>query len=49
MKRKDYRKPTMMVVKLQQQTHLLAGSGEEASPSGQAGTQDYGWNEYKEE
>ena len=27
MKRKDYQKPTMKVVKLQQQTHLLAGSG----------------------
>ena len=26
MKRKDYLKPTMHVVKLQQQTHLLAGS-----------------------
>lgn len=26
MKRKDYRKPTMKVVKLQQQTHLLAWS-----------------------
>ena len=26
MKRKDYLKPTMKVVKLQQQAHLLAGS-----------------------
>lgn len=26
MKRKDYLKPTMQVVKLQQQAHLLAGS-----------------------
>ena len=28
MKRKDYQKPTMQVVKLQQQAHLLAGSGQ---------------------
>lgn len=27
MKRKDYQKPTMNIVKLQHQTHLLAGSG----------------------
>ena len=26
MKRKDYQKPTMNIVKLQQQTHLMAGS-----------------------
>lgn len=48
MKRKAYKKPTMKVVKLQQQAHLLAGSGE-GSPSGNAGMQDYGWNEYQEE
>ena len=29
MKRKDYQKPTMNIVKLQQQAHLLAGSGQE--------------------
>ena len=28
MKRKDYQRPTMEVVQLQHQTHLLAGSGE---------------------
>ena len=28
MKRKDYQKPMMNIVKLQHQTHLLAGSGE---------------------
>jgi len=28
MKRKDYQKPTMKVVQLQHQTHLLAGSVE---------------------
>jgi len=26
MKRKDYQKPTMEIVQLQQQSHLLAGS-----------------------
>ena len=34
MKRKDYEKPTMQVVKLQQQTHLLAGSGVQSMRSG---------------
>ena len=29
MTKKDYQKPTMQVVKLQQQAHLLAGSGQE--------------------
>jgi len=28
MKKKEYERPTMQVVKLQQQTQLLAGSGE---------------------
>ena len=28
MTKKDYLKPTMQVVKLQQQAHLLAGSGQ---------------------
>ena len=27
MNKKDYLKPTMNIVKLQQQTHLMAGSG----------------------
>ena len=43
MKRKDYEKPTMQVVKLQQQPQLLAGS------NGQAGVQDYNWNNEEEE
>jgi len=43
MKRKDYRKPTMKVVKLHHQCHILAGS------NGQAGVQDYKWNDYEEE
>ena len=36
MKRKDYRKPTMQVVKLQHQTHLLQASGVQSTRS------DYG-------
>ena len=36
MKRKDYQKPTMNIVKLQQQTHLMAGSGVQSMRS------DYG-------
>lgn len=36
MKKKDYLKPMMQVVKLQQQG-ILCGSG-------QAGVQDYNWN-----
>ena len=38
MKKKEYEKPTMQVVQLKQQTHLLQGSG-------QADVQDYYWNE----
>ena len=38
MKRKKYEVPTMQVVKLKQQPTLLAGS------DGQAGVQDYNWN-----
>ena len=34
MKRKDYQKPTMEIVQLQQQTHLMAGSGVESKRSG---------------
>ncbi len=34
MKRKDYEKPTMQVVKLQQQCHLLAGSGVASTRTG---------------
>lgn len=40
MNKKTYEKPTMIVVKLQQQSHLLAGSGGESDQmSGQQ--QDY--------
>ena len=42
MKRKDYRKPTMKIVQLQHQTHLLQASG-------QASMQDYTVHDYEEE
>ena len=38
MKRKEYERPTMQVVKLKQQPQLLTGS------NGQATVQDYNWN-----
>ena len=38
MKKKEYERPTMQVVQLKQQPQLLAGS------DGQAGVQDYNWN-----
>ena len=40
MKRKDYLKPTMQVVKLKQQAHLLAGSEKEVQA-----TMDHTWME----
>jgi len=43
MKKKLYEKPTSKVYELKQQPQLLAGS------NGQAGVQNYGWNEYDEE
>ena len=43
MKKKEYERPTMQVVKLKQQPTLLAGS------QGQADVQNYNWNEYEEE
>ena len=42
MKRKDYQKPTMRVVMLQQRSQLLASSGSES-------LQDYNWNDYEEQ
>ena len=42
MKRKDYEKPTTIVVQLRQRTHLLQASG-------QAGVQSYKWNYEDEE
>ncbi len=38
MKKKEYEVPTMQVVEVKQQAQLLAGS------NGQAGVQDYNWN-----
>ena len=43
MKRKDYQKPTMKVVKLQQQTQLLAGSGVESMRTGYGDAQEEEW------
>lgn len=43
MKRKDYEKPTMKVVQLQQQTHLLAGSGVESMRTGYGDAQEEEW------
>jgi hypothetical protein len=43
MKRKKYEVPTMDVVEVKQQAHLLAGS------NGQAGVQNYNWNNVPEE
>ncbi len=42
-KKRLYEKPTMKVVKLQQQPQLLAGS------NGQAGVQNYDWHDEEEE
>ena len=42
MKKKIYEKPSVEVVILQQQTHLLAGSGD-------AKLKNYEWNTYEEE
>jgi len=44
MKRKDYQKPTMKVVKLQQQTHLMAGSGVDATRDSYGTAQEDDWN-----
>ena len=44
MKRKDYQKPTMKVVKLQHQCHILAGSQVES-----VGVQNYNWQTEEEE
>ena len=46
MNKKVYQEPTMIVVKLQHQSHILAASGE---PRGRSSVQDYEWNEYDEE
>ena len=43
MKRKEYRKPTMNVVQLQHQCHILAGSGVEANRSGYGAATEDEW------
>ena len=43
MKKKEYEKPTMQVVKLKQQPQLLAGSND------QTGVQNYNWQSEDEE
>ena len=45
MKRKDYQKPTMKVVQLQHQTHLLAGSGVKSMRSGYGDAQVEEWDD----
>ena len=44
MKRKDYMKPTMNIVKLQQQAHLLTGSGTEAERNSYGEAQEDNWD-----
>jgi len=43
MKRKDYQKPTMNIVKLQHQAHLLQASGVEANRSGYGTAEEEEW------
>ena len=42
MKKKDYQKPTMQVIMLQQRSQLLQASGS-------GSLQDYNWNGYDEQ
>lgn len=44
MNKKDYKKPTTKVVKLEQQSHIL-----QSSPAEKVGVQNYGWNNIEEE
>jgi len=43
MKKKEYQKPAMRVVKLQQQARLLAGSGVQSMRSGYGEAQEENW------
>lgn len=45
MNKKDYLKPTMEVVKLQHQCHILAGSGVQSMRSGYGEAQVDEWDE----
>ena len=44
MKKKQYEKPSLEVVVLNQQTALLAGSGVESTRSGYGDAEDQDWN-----
>lgn len=48
MKQKVYQKPTMHVVKLQQQSIICSSPGQAGSPD-QAGVQNYNWDTETEE
>ena len=43
MKRKEYERPTIDVVKLQQQQHLLAGSPLDATRNGYGDAEELDW------
>ena len=45
MKRKDYQKPTMNIVQLQQRTHLLAGSTPNKASIQDYKDGDFSWDE----
>ena len=45
MKRKDYRKPTMRVVNLHRQCHILASSGVESTRKGYGAAQESTWGD----
>ena len=45
MKKKEYMKPTMNIVKLQQHQHLLTGSGVEARRNSYGAAQEQTWDE----
>ena len=45
MKRNDYSKPTIRVVKLQHKCHILAGSGVESMRKGYGAAQESTWGD----
>lgn len=45
MKRKEYETPTMNIVQLQQETHLLGASGVGATRDGYGAAQEEEWGE----
>lgn len=46
MKKKDYEKPTMEVVQLKQQTHLLAGSTPNSASIDDYEDGEFSWDEH---